>query len=73
MCNSLGWTTNYNTFICGAINVLRNTVGGGGVGGWVGVCFPGKKRYEGVRFNFNCITKGLLGVKSLGKKALRNT
>ena len=33
--------------------------------GWVGVNFPGKKRYEGVRFN---VTRGWVGVKFPGKK-----
>ena len=34
--------------------MLRNAVGGG----WVGVSFPGKKRYGGVRFNVISITRG---------------
>ena len=47
----------------GAIQVLRNAVGGGG-----GVSFPGKKRYEGVRFNGISVTRGWVGVKFPGKK-----
>ena len=50
----------------GAIQVLRNAVGGGGWG-WGGVSFPGKKRYEGVRFNVISITRGWMGVKFPGK------
>ena len=46
----------------GAIQVSRNAVGRGGVS------FPGKKRYEGVRFNVITVTRGLVGVKFLGKK-----
>ena len=46
----------------GAIQVLRNTVGGVGVG------FPGKKRYEGVQFNVITITRGWVGVKFTVKK-----
>ena len=42
--------------------MLRNAVGGGGVS------FPGKKRYEGVRFNVISITRGWVGVKFPGKK-----
>ena len=48
----------------GAIQVLRNLVGGG----WVGLSFPGKKRYEGVQFNVISVTKGWVGVKFPGKK-----
>ena len=44
--------------------MLRNAVGGGG---W-GVSFPGKKRYEGVRFNVISVTRGWVGVKFPGKK-----
>ena len=36
---------------------------GGGV-----VSFPGKKRYEGVRFNVTSVTRGWVGVKFLGKQ-----
>ena len=36
--------------------------------GWVGVSFPGKKRYEGVRFNVISVTSGWVGVKFPGKK-----
>ena len=44
--------------------MLRNAVGVG-----VGACqFPGKKRYEGVRFNVIIVTRGCVGVKFLGKK-----
>ena len=46
----------------GAIQVLRNAVGGGGVS------FPEKKRYEGVRVNVISVTRGLVGVKFPGKK-----
>ena len=47
--------------------MLRNAVGGG-VGGWVGVRFPEKKRYEGVQFNVISITRGWVGVKFTVKK-----
>ena len=40
--------------------------------GWVGVQFPGKKNYEGVRFNVISVTRGWVGVK-FAEKALRNT
>ena len=33
-----------------------------------GVSFPGKKRYEGVRFNVISVTRGWVGVKFPGKK-----
>ena len=46
----------------GAIQVLRNAVGGGGVS------FSGKKRYERVRFNVISVTRGWVGVKFPGKK-----
>ena len=46
----------------GAIQVLRNAVGVGGVG------FPGKKRYEGVLVNVISVTRGWVGVKFPGKK-----
>ena len=36
-----------------------------GVGG---VSFPGQKRYEGVRFNVICVSRGWVGVKFPGKK-----
>ena len=50
----------------GAIQVLRNTVGG--VGGWVSA-FPEKKRYEGVWFNIiSVIMRGWVGVKFPRKK-----
>ena len=50
-------------FICiGAIQVLRG-----------GVSFPGKKSYEGVRFNVISVTRGLVGGQIPKKKALRNT
>ena len=45
-----------------------------GLGG--GVSFPGKKRYEGVRFNVISITRGWVGVgggQIRWKKALCNT
>ena len=45
--------------------MLRNAVGGGGGGG---VSFPGKKRYEGVRFNVISVTRRWVGVKFPGKK-----
>ena len=41
----------------GAIQVLRNADGGGGV--W----FSGKKRYEGVMFNVSSVTRGWVGVQ----------
>ena len=37
-------------------------------GGGGGVSFPGKKHYEGVRFNIISITRGWVGVKFPGKK-----
>ena len=40
--------------------MLRNAHGG--------VSFPGKKRYEGVRFNVISVTRGWVGVKFPGKK-----
>ena len=43
--------------------MLRNAVGGGG-----GVRFPGKKCYEGVRFNIISVARGWVGVKFPGKK-----
>ena len=42
----------YYLHIQGAIQVLRTQWG------WVGVSFPGKKRYQGVRFNVISITRG---------------
>ena len=62
-----------HTILChtyGAIQVLRNAVGGGG---WVVVSFPGKKHYGGVRFNV--ITRRLVlgGGQIPRKKMLRNT
>ena len=42
--------------------MIRNAMGVGGVS------FPGKKRYEGVRFNIISITRGWVGVKFPGKK-----
>ena len=45
----------------GEIQLLRNAVGGGGVG------FPGKKRYEGVRFNVISVTRGWVGSNSQEK------
>ena len=45
----------------GAIQVLRNAMGGGG--GWQDVRFPKKKtRFEDVRFNIICVTRGWVGV-----------
>ena len=53
----------WNTIICyssyWAIQVLRTEVGG--------LIFPGKKRYEGVRFNVISITWGWVGVKYPGE------
>ena len=46
--------------IFGAIQVLRNADGGG-------VKFSGKKRYEGVRFNVICVTRGWVAVQFLEK------
>ena len=51
----------------GAIQVLHNAMGGGGVS------FPGKKGYEGVMFNVINVKRGWVGVKFPGKKALYNT
>ena len=48
----------------GAIQVLRNAMG---------VSFPGKKRYEGVRFNVISATRGWVGGQIPWKKVLRNT
>ena len=45
----------------GAIQVLRNAMG-------VGVSFPGKKCYEGVRFNVISVARGCVGIKFPGKK-----
>ena len=45
----------------GAIQVLRNAGGGGGVS------FLEKKRYECVRFNVISVTSGWVGVKFPGK------
>ena len=42
--------------------MLRNADGVGGVK------FSGKKRYEGVRFNVICVTRGWVGVKFSEKK-----
>ena len=42
--------------------MLRNADGGGGVK------FSRKKRYEGVRINVICITRGWVGVQFPGKK-----
>ena len=44
--------------------MLRNTIGVGGGG----VSFPGKRRYEGVRFNVISVMRGWVGVKFPGKK-----
>ena len=41
--------------------MLRNAVG-------VGVSFPGKKRYGGVRFNVISVSRGWVGVKFYGGK-----
>ena len=41
--------------------MLRNAMGVGGVS------FPGKKRYEGVRFNVISVTRGWVGSNSLEK------
>ena len=49
-----------SAYCLAAIQVLHN-VGGG-------VSFPGKKRYEGVRFNAISITRGWVEVKFPGKK-----
>ena len=51
-----------NPFVdIGAIKVLCNKVGGGGVS------FPENKHYEGVRFNVISVTKEWVGVKFPGK------
>ena len=49
----------------GAIQVLRNAVGGGG-----GVSFPGKKRYKGAWFNVISVYEGVGQISR--KKVLRN-
>ena len=46
----------------GVLQVLRNADGGGGVR------FDGKKRYEGVKFNVICVTRGWVGVQFPHKK-----
>ena len=46
----------------GAIQVLCNADGGGGV------TFSGKKHYGGVRFNVISVTRGWVGVQFPGKK-----
>ena len=52
------------------IQVLRNAVPVGG-GGWgEGVNFPGKKRYEGVRFNVISVTRGWVGVQFPRQKSV---
>ena len=43
--------------------MLRNADGGRG-----GVTFSRKKRYEGVRINVICVTRGWVGVQFPGKK-----
>ena len=48
--------------VFGAIQVLRNADGGGGVK------FPGRKRYEGVRFNVISVTRGWVEVQFTGGK-----
>ena len=50
----------------GAIQVLRNAVGGG----VRDVSFPGKKRYEGVWFNVISVTRGWVGVQFPGKNSV---
>ena len=45
--------------------MLRNVVGGGGGGV---SAFPGKKCYEGVRFNVISVMRGQVGVKFPVKK-----
>ena len=47
----------------GAIQVLRNADGGGGVR------FSGKNHYEGVRFNIICVTREV-GVQFSEKKSV---
>ena len=44
--------------------MLRNADGGGGVR------FSGKKRYEGVKFNVICVTRGWVGVQFSGGKSI---
>ena len=53
-------------YLLGAIQVLRNADGDGGVQ------FAGKKHYEGVRFSVISVTKGGRGPISR-KNVLRNT
>ena len=58
---SLLMTCNMND-VCRNESFLRS----GGVGG--GVSFPGKKHYEGVRFNVISVTRGWVAAKFPGKK-----
>ena len=51
----------HDCYHLGAIQVLRNAMGGGGVS------FPRKKCYEGVRFNGISVIRGWVGVKFPGK------
>ena len=44
--------------------MFRNTMRSGG---GEGVSFPGKKRYEGVRFNVISVTRVWVGVRFPGK------
>ena len=53
-------------FTRGAIQLLHNAVGRGGVC----VIFPVKKHYECVKFNVVSIMRGWVGVKFPGKKPL---
>ena len=48
---------NNSNYTIRVLQVLRNADGGGGVR------FYGKKRYEGVRFNVICVTRGWVGVQ----------
>ena len=53
--------------LLGAIQVLRNTGGGGGIN------FCGKKRYEGVTCKVISVTRGWVGVQFPENKELRNS
>ena len=60
------YCTAFGQSFFGAIQVLRNADGGGGV------TFSGKKQYEDVRFNVIRVTRWWVVVQFPEKKALRN-
>ena len=51
---------------------LISDTGGGGGGGFRSVRFPGKKRYEGVRFNVISVTREWVGVQFPGKSVTQH-